>query len=191
MNYPGRYPAFSPFGFQPCSRRGVLPTVSPCYTGPRSHILCMHYFRTGVPIYTLFNATVPSVDILGRVWVLGVLLAVATTYWCNTIMDLTMHVGVYVTMSVLWDPPRLQSIYLHPKMTNHAKPANCLYNVYLGMVSRSIMRGARARSASVGNTGGIAPRISYTRRTKIRVTAPEFVRRMTRNITVATAACEA
>ena len=28
MNYPGRYPAFSPLGFQPCSRRGVLPTDS-------------------------------------------------------------------------------------------------------------------------------------------------------------------
>ena len=28
MNYPGRYPAFSPLGFQPCRRRGVLPTDS-------------------------------------------------------------------------------------------------------------------------------------------------------------------
>ena len=27
MNYPGRYPAFAPLGFQPCSRRGVLPTL--------------------------------------------------------------------------------------------------------------------------------------------------------------------
>ena len=26
-DYPGRYPAFSPLGFQPRSRRGVLPTI--------------------------------------------------------------------------------------------------------------------------------------------------------------------
>ena len=56
MNYPGRYPAFAPLGFQPCSRRGVLPTIESqllrvgedfrTKKNIKAHLCIVHYIST-------------------------------------------------------------------------------------------------------------------------------------------------